>query len=223
MSEIAELFRGCATAQISDAQHRLVGSHGLRALHRNGLLLGTALTVRVRSGDNLHIHRALQLVRPGEVLVIDGGGDTSRALVGEILKRVAQSRGVRGFVVDGAVRDLDAFANDDFPCFARDVCLRGPYKHGPGEIGVPVTVGGLLVHSGDIVVGDTDGVVAIPLDQAQAVAAAARAVMAREAATLRAIAAGRYDDAWIEAAMAAAGATRTDRTDERSGVNEKRK
>lgn len=200
---LVERFAGRATSHVSDAVGRLLGTSQLLPMHRGGHLLGVALTVRVHAGDNLMIHRALQFVRPGDVLVIDGGGDTSRALVGEIMKRVAQSRGARGLVIDGAVRDIDAFRADDFPCYARVVCLRGPYKNGPGEIGVTVSVGGMVVRLGDIIVGDADGVVAIPVDQAERIAEATEEVERREAAILNAINNGAYDDRWIEPALAA--------------------
>lgn len=139
------------------------------------------------------------------MLVVDGGGDTTRALVGKIMKRLAQSRGLTGFVIDGAVRDADTFANDDFPCFARAVCSRGPFKNGPGEIGVPVTVGGLLVQPGDVALGDADGLIAVPARAATDVAAAARALADREAAVMSAIAEGRYDDTWIGLALSPIG------------------
>lgn len=203
MSNIADLFRGCATSHISDALQRLPGTTRLRPVHRAGALLGLALTVRVRSGDNLIIHKALQLLQPGYVLVVDGEGDTRRALVGEIMKRVAQARGCTGFVVDGAIRDLDAFAADDFPCFARGVTHRGPYKQGPGEINVPVAIDGEIVNPGDIVVGDSDGVVVVPRSKASSVAAAAHEIARQEATILRSIAQGSYDDRWVDQALAA--------------------
>lgn len=156
---IIEAFRSAATAVISDNLHRLPGSVGLRAFHRGAKLVGTALTVRVRAGDNLAIHQALNIAQPGDVIVVDGGGDTSRALIGEIMKAIAESRGAAGFVIDGAIRDAGAFAASDFPCYARAAIHRGPYKNGPGEINVPVSVGGWIVSPGDVVVGDEDGIV----------------------------------------------------------------
>ena len=135
---------------------------GLRQYHRSGRLVGTAFTVRTRPGDNLAIHKALELVGPGDVIVVDGGGDESRALVGEIMKNIAEHRGAAGYVIDGAIRDVAAFAASDFPCFARAVIHRGPYKSGPGEINVPVSIGGSVVSPGDIVVGDEDGVLSFP-------------------------------------------------------------
>lgn len=123
--------------------------------------------------------------------------------MGEIMKRVAQVRGFAGLVIDGAVRDVSAYREDGFPCYARGVCHRGPYKEGPGEINVPVSVSGVVVHPGDIVVGDDDGVVFISPSDARGVAAASRKKAADEAAVFEAIAAGRYDDAWIDEALRA--------------------
>jgi regulator of RNase E activity RraA len=159
------------------------------------------LTVRVRAGDNLMIHKALQLGQPGDVLVIDGGGCIDRALIGEIMKNVARARGFVGLVIDGAIRDSAAFRDDGFPCYARGVCHRGPYKDGPGEINVPVSISGMVVNPGDIVVGDDDGVVFIAPEEAEAVAAASQRKLAEEAVTLEAIERGAYDDRWIDATL----------------------
>jgi RraA family protein len=190
---IIAAFRGAATATISDNLDRLPGLVGLRPFHRAGRLVGTALTVRVRAGDNLAIHQALDEARPGDVVVVDGGGEVGRALVGDVMKAIAESRGVAGFVVDGAIRDSAAFAASDFPCFARAAIHRGPYKTGPGSINAPVSLGGWTVHPGDVVVGDEDGVVTFPPALAPALIEAVRAQEAREAEVLEMIRAGRYD------------------------------
>ena len=186
-------FRDVATPTISDNLDRMPGITGLRAYHRGGKLVGTAFTVRVRAGDNLAIHQALNAVRPGDAIVVDGGGDTGRALVGDIMKAIAESRGAAGYVIDGAIRDTAAFAASDFPCYARAATHRGPFKTGPGAINVPVAVGGWVVNPGDVVVGDADGIVTFPPALAAAVLEAARAQEAREAEVLRMIRAGRYD------------------------------
>jgi RraA family protein len=190
---VLALFRGISTPIISDNLDRMPGVVGLRAYHRGGHLVGSALTVRVRAGDNLAIHQALNIARPGEVIVVDGGGDTSRALVGDIMKAIAESRGVTGFVIDGAIRDSSAFAESDFPCYARAAIHRGPYKTGPGEINVPVSVGGWTVNPGDVVVGDADGIVTFPPTIAPRLIEAVRAQEAREAEVLQLIRAGKYD------------------------------
>lgn len=195
-------FEGLPTSAISDCMDRLAGTYRLSPRHGDKPLLGYAHTVRVRAGDNLHIHDALRRVRPGEVLVVDGGGCEERALVGEIMMRVAISRGVAGFVIDGAVRDVAAFRAAGFPCYARAVTHRGPYKCGPGESAAPVVVDGVPVSQGDVVVGDEDGVVFVARERAADIAAAARAKLAAEAQTLAQIAAGAYDERWIEPALA---------------------
>ena len=203
---LVALFEGIPASIISDNLSRLTGTWGLSPMHRPGTaLLGTALTVRVRSGDNLMIHKALQLGRPGDVLVIDGNGCVDRALMGEIMKNVAMARGFAGVVLDGAIRDSAAFREDGFPCYARGVCHRGPYKDGPGEINVPVSISGMVVQPGDIVVGDDDGVVFIAPHEAEAVAAASHRKLTEEATTMDAIARGAYDDRWIDATLAQKG------------------
>ena len=151
------------------------------------------------------IHKALQLGQPGDVLVIDGGGALDRALIGDIMKNVAKMRGFAGYVIDGAIRDAGAFRDDTLPCYARGVCHRGPYKDGPGEINVPVSIAGMVVNPGDIVVGDDDGVVFIAPREAKAVAEASRKKSAAEAAILESISARRYDDQWIDQTLKAKG------------------
>jgi regulator of RNase E activity RraA len=121
----------------------------------------------------LFVHKALDLAAPNDILVIDGGGDISRALIGELMATRARGLGALAFVVDGAIRDVDFFINNEFLCWARGVCLRGPYKNGPGQINVPVVVGGMLVNPGDIICGDRDGLIAIPPHLAEQVAQAA--------------------------------------------------
>jgi RraA family protein len=202
---LVALFKGLPTSNISDNLSRMSGTVGLSPYHRGGPLLGVALTVKVRTGDNLLIHKALQLGRPGDVLVIDGGGCTDRALVGDIMKCVAQMRGFAGFVIDGAIRDSAAFRQDDFPCYARAVCHRGPYKEGPGEINVPVSVGSLLVNPGDIVIGDEDGVVVVMPSEAKSVAEATRKKATAEAATLASIEKRAYDDSWVDETLRSKG------------------
>lgn len=190
---VIEAFRDAPTAVISDNLGRLPGTVGLRPFHRAGRLVGPALTVRTRPGDNLAVHRALELMSPGDVLVVDGGGDETRALVGEIMMTVARQAGGAGFVIDGAIRDAAAFAASTFPCFARAAIHRGPFKDGPGEINVPVSIGGCVISPGDLVVGDEDGVVAFDPGLAGTLLEAVRAQLVREEATLQAIREGRYE------------------------------
>ncbi|MEY2805188.1 MAG: hypothetical protein RL657_2524 [Pseudomonadota bacterium] len=202
-----QLLAGFATSIVSDIMGgRLIGSADLRPIHRSALsACGQAVTVRVRGGDNLMIHKALSTLLPGDVLVIDGEGDVSRALVGEIMSSVARQRGAVAFVVDGAVRDADSFETHQFPCWARGVNLRGPYKDGPGSINVPVVVGGMQVNPGDIILCDGDGVVAVPAEKAAEVAVKAQEKVAVEVATLKAIANGTYTAPWVDEILKAKG------------------
>ncbi|AEC20808.1 hypothetical protein PT7_2268 [Pusillimonas sp. T7-7] len=201
MHPLATLFVGIPTSIISDSMRRIAGPRSLTAYHGSAPLLGTAYTVRVRAGDNLYIHDSLRKAQAGDVLVIDGAGNTDRALLGEIMMSVARMRGLAGLVVDGAIRDCSVIRQEGFPCYARAVTHRGPLKNGPGELNVPVSIDGCVVAPGDIVAGDDDGVVFIPPDLAESVAAASRKKMQAEAEVLAGIAKGEYDDAWIDQAL----------------------
>lgn len=150
-------------ANVGDALGRMtVLDGGIRRFAGRSPLVGTALTVDVRSGDNLAVHRALDEARPGDVLVVNGHGDITRALVGDLIGEIMVNTGVTGAVVDGAVRDVEALAGMGLAVYARAVTPAGPFKDGPGAIGVPVAVGGVVVAPGDVVVGDSDGVVVVP-------------------------------------------------------------
>ncbi len=193
------------TPHIGDAMSRLTGTIGLTRYHREKKLVGRALTVKTRAGDNLMIHKALDMAEPGDVIVVEGSADVTQAVVGELMLLHAKVRGVAGFVIDGAVRDLAAFREHDFPCYARGATLRGPSKVGPGEINVPVTVGGMAVRPGDLIVGDEDGVIAVPVDQLELVLQGARKQAQREDERKAAIAAGRDARGWIDIYLKAQG------------------
>lgn len=198
-----EGFRSAASAIISDSLERLPGVVGLRPYHKHGAeMVGTAFTVRTRPGDNLAIHEALEHVRPGDVLVVDGGADLSRALIGEIIVQIAIWKKLAGLVIDGAIRDAAGVAKLPLPCYARGVTHKGPYKDGPGEINVPVTIGGMVIQPGDIVVGDEDGVVAFPPALADDLLKAVRAQEAREAEMIQSILEGRYKGAYSKPSSA---------------------
>src|SRR5215212_4065026 len=132
-------FKTAPTSVISDNLERLPGAVGLRPFHHGGSMAGLAFTIRTAAGDNRAIHQALELFRPGDVLVVEGGGDTSRALIGEIIAQIPEHPGAAGFVIDGAIRDAGALARSRFPVFARAAIHRGPYKNGPGETNVPIS------------------------------------------------------------------------------------
>jgi RraA family protein len=196
---LVEAFRHVVTPHLSDNLARLSGIVGLQRFHAGRKLVGTAITVKTRPGDNLAVYKALMEMQPGHVLVVDGAGDVTNALVGELILQYARQRGCAGFVIDGAIRDSAAFRQADFPCYARGVSHRGPYKYGPGVVNVPVTVGGQVVHPGDIVVGDEDGVVTFPPADADRLLEAAACSAAKEAAIQEEIANGRVEQSWLRA------------------------
>jgi len=165
------------TAVVADALDRLGVAQGIRPVWHGARLCGSARTVWTRSGDNKLVHEALDLAEPGEVLVVNGGGDTSRALVGELMATRAQRRGLAGFVIDGAIRDRAGFERMAFPAFARGVSPAGPYKNGPGHLGRPVAIGGVVVAPGDLLVGDDDGVVVVPAPDVPAVCLRAEEIL----------------------------------------------
>lgn len=193
---------GLPSSVIGDVMGRIPGSVGLAPVNRSPVaMVGNAVTVRVRAGDNLLIHKALTMLEAGDVLLVDSEGDISRALVGELMMTSAKRRGCVGFVMDGAIRDVDAFDDAKFPCYARGVTPRGPYKEGPGSINAPISIGGMMVNPGDVIVGDSDGIVAIPAAIADQIAKAAWEKLETEKKTLAEINAGTYDTAWIDKAL----------------------
>jgi regulator of RNase E activity RraA len=198
---------GLATSVVSDVLGRTIGAVGIAPVNTGSIAVcGNAVTVYVRAGDNLMIHKALQMLAPGDVLVVDGGGDVSRALFGEIMMTVAKAKGAVGCVFDAAIRDVDAFQKSGFPCWARGVNLRGPLKDGPGSVNVPVTIGGMLVHPGDIILGDSDGIIALRPNIALSAAKLGKEKEQVERKTIESIHAGNYDDAWVDIALKQKGA-----------------
>ncbi|MBF9030050.1 RraA family protein [Rhodobacterales bacterium HKCCE3408] len=163
-------------ADISDMTNRMcVMSAAISLVAGPARLAGTACTVRVALGDNLMLQKALDIVRPGQILVVDANRSERYAVLGELITLKARSRGVAGVIVDGMVRDIDEIRKLDFPVFARGVTANGPTKHGPGEINYPVSCGGIVVHPGDLILGDSDGVLALSQEDAVEVADAVEA------------------------------------------------
>ena len=193
---------GLATSVVSDVLGRTIGAVDILPVNKSPVsVCGNAVTVSVRSGDNLMLHKALQILKPGDVLVVDGGGDISRALFGEIMMTVAKSRGAIGAVFDAAIRDVEAFEKHRFPCWARGVNMRGPYKDGPGSINVPVSIGGMVVNPGDVILGDCDGIIALSPAIALEGARLGKEKEAVERKTIQSILDGQYDDAWIDVTL----------------------
>lgn len=205
-AQLIQAFKGLPVANISDCMARMSSAGPrLRPMHKSGQLAGPALTVKTRPGDNLMIHKALMLAQPGDVIVVDGGGDLTNSLFGEIMVATAIKIGVAGVVLNGAVRDSEEIGRGSFPLYAAGVTHRGPYKDGPGEINVPIAIDGMVVRPGDLIVGDADGLLCVPFEEADAILAATHKKMEAEKQMLADIAAGRLDTAWVDATLARLG------------------
>ena len=196
---IAKEFLTLPVANVSDSMWRLTaGGSRLRPMHKSGQMAGPALTVKSRPGDNLMLHKAIDMAEPGDIIVCDAGGDLTNSLMGELMLAHAIKRGVGGFVLDGAVRDVEAFLNVNLPVFAAGVSHRGPYKDGPGEINVSVAIDGMVIEPGDLVIGDWDGVLSIPLDDVESILKKTNEKQAAEAVDMAKIEAGEWDRSWVD-------------------------
>ena len=200
--ELVEKFRGLPVANIDDCMNRTAAVRPEICPLNHVPLLGVAFTVKVAEGDNLMFHKAMDMAKPGDVIVIDAGGDISRSIFGEIMAQYCKMRGVAGLLVDGSVRDRDELAEMDMPSDARGATPNGPYKNGPGEIGTTISFGGIVVRPGDIVVGDGDGVLFIHPEEAEELAAKARATSEKEAVWIDNIKkTGKFDRPWVDAKL----------------------
>ena len=167
---------------------------------------GPALTVEVRPGDNLMIHAALAIAEPGDVILVDGKGDLGSALMGEIMCRQAQALGVAAVVIDGAVRDSEAIRALGFPMYAAGLNPNGPTKSVPGRVNHPISIGGVTVHPGDLVVGDADGVTVVEREKAAALLPLADAKVAAESRRIADIQSRKaLRPGWLDGALRAAG------------------
>ena len=193
-------------AILSDVSGRRGTMHARVAPVDMGMkLAGPAFTVEVRPGDNLMIHAAIALAKPGDILVIDGKGDQTAALMGTLMLSACKKQGLGGVIVDGAIRDRLELLDLGFPVFSAGFNPAGPTKLVPGRINHPISAGGVTVNPGDLVVADADGVVVIEREKAPAMMPLAVKKVADEAARIEAIARGDTESKWLPAALRAAG------------------
>ncbi|MES3004010.1 MAG: RraA family protein [Pseudomonadota bacterium] len=193
-------------AILADVNGRRGAMHGrIQALRPSMKLAGPALTIDVRPGDNLMIHAAMALAKPGDILVIDGKADQTAALMGTIMMTACRKLGIAGVVIDGAVRDSLELDEMDFPVFSVGTNPNGPTKQVAGRIGHPVTVGGVVVHPGDLIVADADGVMVVERERIEALLPLAAKKVADENARVAAIGQGNTGAPWLAAALVNAG------------------
>ena len=207
-AEIITALGAFETPQISDLMNRLYTMaaeiHGLTG--PNLRILGPALTVKCYPGDNLMVHKALDIAQPGDVVVIDTNGSHRTAVMGDLVATKARHRGIAGFVVDGLIRDLPGILElGDLPVYARGVTPIGPLHRGPGEINYPAVAGGIVVHPGDVVIGDLNGVVLVPGGFVEELVGRLQARSAAESDYTAAVARGDFSNAWVDATLKEAG------------------
>ena len=196
---LVEAFRGLPVANIDDCMNRTAAVDAAIRPVNKAKLLGPAFTVKVPEGDNLMFHKAMDMAKPGDVVVIDAGGDEKRAIFGALMINYCKVRGLAGVIVDGAIRDVEELSEMDFPVYARSVTPNGPYKNGPGEINTTIAFGGKVVRPGDIIVGDADGIVVIKPEDAKELAEKAHKVLDMENGILKKILQeGSYVRSWVD-------------------------
>lgn len=206
-ADVVAQAAGFASSILADVAGRRGALHGrIAPLAPSMRFAGPALTVEVRPGDNLMIHAALALARPGDVIVVDGKGDLSSALMGEIMSQQAVALGVVAVVIDGAVRDAEAIRALGLPMFAAGLNPNGPTKSVAGRLNHPVSVGGVTVRAGDLIVGDADGVTVVEREKAAALMPLAAEKVAAETRRIADIQSRKaLRPAWLDGALRAAG------------------
>lgn len=202
-----------ASSILADVANRRGGLDGrIKPLAPTMRVCGSAFTVEVRPGDNLMIHAALALAQPGDVIVVDGKANATTALMGELMCAHARAAGVAGVVIDGAVRDVAELMSGKFPVFACASNPNGPMKRNDGRIGYPISAGGVAIEPGDLIVGDADGVVAIPKASVEQVLADAQKKINIERKRLLDISEGRLIYSWLEGSLKDIGALPVDKS-----------
>lgn len=203
--EWADQFRDFPTPNLADAMGRFhFMDPGIQ--QRTGLALcGVAVTVLARPGDNLMVHKSMEIADEGDIIVVNTCGNTTSAVFGELMGNSAVAARLGGLVVDGAIRDVPELTALRFPAFSRTVSAGGCDKDGPGEINVPIACGNTTVMPGDIVVGDVIGVVVVPREDAPEVLRLVKALKEREARRIQEIAAGKVFKAEIDDTLRAKG------------------
>lgn len=203
--EIMNQFKEIPASNTADVMNRVGAMHpriNLMSSPDAPIIVGPALTVKARAGDNLVIHKALNMAQEGDIIVVSNEGDTTRALVGEVMMAYAQyTKKVAGIIFDGPIRDIDAIRHMKMHIYATGTTPGGPYKEGPGEINVPIACGEVTVEPGDIVLCDPDGVTIIPKGEAAVVLEAAKKFKAEDEKKLAAAKNGTANRDWVEKSL----------------------
>ncbi|WP_210452869.1 RraA family protein [Pantoea ananatis] len=200
--EVVKAFSKIAAANVADCMGRLCGMNPQIKLMSNPsgrIMCGVALTVKARAGDNMMLHKAMNISQPGDVIVISNEEERSRAVMGEIMFNYLQGfKKIEGIVIDGPVRDIDVLSKGTLPLYATGTTPSGPYKEGPGEVNVPVSCGGIIVNPGDIILGDRDGVIVIPKSDAHSTLEKAIVLSEKDKNKAANSAAGTVNRQWVD-------------------------
>ena len=168
--EMVNTLKKLGSATIYEAQGAVGALNGdIKPIDPNMRLVGRALTVDIRPGDNLMIHYALANAKAGDVLVIDAKGFIEAGPWGDVLTEQALTMGLAGLVINGAVRDSSSIVENEFPIFCKGLSIKGTEKKQPGKINIPIVISGVQINSGDIIVGDRDGVVVVKANEVNSV------------------------------------------------------
>jgi len=192
-------FQNAPTGWVVDAQGRRGAlPHWIRPLSRQTRFVGTALTVRTRPVDNLAPYAALRFARPGDVLVVAADAGTTTSIIGDILLGMAKNAGIVACVTDGLVRDIEGINQVGIPTFAQGLSPNSPFKDGAGEIGGTISLGGVMIGAGDLLVGDIDGVVVVPRTNVHTVGAELKAIADKEASMEAVVKSGAKYPVWLD-------------------------
>ncbi|MXP41377.1 RraA family protein [Altererythrobacter soli] len=197
--ELVAGFRDFETADVSDVLNRLYAMDGrIRNQVNDKELLGPACTVKLYPGDNLMIHKALDIARPGDIVVVDCSGAMSNAVFGDLVANKSCHRGIAGFVIDGLIRDLAGIVETGLPVYARGVTPFGPLHRGPGEINTPISCGGVVVNPGDIIKADSTGIAVVPKDHAAEILQRLRDSRERLEDYVASVKRGEFSNDWVD-------------------------
>lgn len=204
--EIVQRLASFPTADISDALNRMFTmSSDIHRLIGENVLAGPAVTVKVFPGDNLMLHKALDVIEPGDVIVVDTSGSQRNAVIGDMVAHKAMHRGAAGCIIDGMVRDVEGMREAGLTIFAKGVTAFGPLHRGPGEVNYPVSCGGIVVNPGDIIVADDDGVVVVPASHAEQTITSLTSQAERLEAYVEKVKRGEFSNDWVNQLLDDAG------------------
>lgn len=203
--EIVNEFSKLPAANVADCMGRLCGMNPQIKLMSSPVkerMCGVALTVKARSGDNMMLHKAMNISAQGDVIVVSDEGERTRAIMGEIMYNYMMGfKKIEGIVIDGPIRDIDVISQGSLPIYATGTNPAGPYKEGPGEVNVPIACGGIMVNPGDIILGDLDGVIVIPRQDAEQILEKAKLLSANDRQKAENSAKGTVNRQWVDDLM----------------------